>query len=155
MKTTKAEYFLSYLLMFLLILLSAISSFGQCNKLVTGMDRGPLTYFDYCEGVKTAKMFPGDEAIINQELNAATHYRLVLASDEYLGEVNIELVNEGNDGLLFFNKQESFIDIKSNRNRIIQLKVTVPSKTTSNRIERSGCVAIATSSGLIEKMAKN
>lgn len=119
------------------------------------MNREALIYFDYCEGVKTAKMFPGDEAIISQELSASNHYRFLLSADNYLGDVSFKLIEEGNDSLLFFDEQTAYIDIKSKRNRTIQLKISVPNKTTSNRIERSGCVAIAISSGFVEKIATN
>jgi len=157
MKTTnsKVEYLISIVLITLLMTLSVISTFGQCNGFVKNMDRQSLNIFETCEGAQAAKMYPGDSATIEQYLDANRTYRLVLKADEYLGQVSTELTEELNDGILYVNQTAEYIDVRSIRDRTVTLTVIIPVKNTSNRIERSGCVAIAVASGLVEDLATN
>lgn len=157
MKTTnsKVEYLISIVLLTVLMTLSVISSFGQCNGFVKKMNREPLNLFESCEGVQTAKMYPGDSAVLTQNLEANRTYRVLLDADNYLGEVTATVSEELKDGVLYINQTETYIDIRSIRDRKVEVKISIPQKFTSNKIERSGCVAVAVSSGLVEDLATN
>ncbi|MBR9830937.1 hypothetical protein GYB57_02215 [bacterium] len=157
MKTTnsKVEYLISIVLITLLMTLSVISTFGQCNSFVKKMNRESLSPFENCEGVQMAKMYPGDSAIINQELEANRTYRILIEADEYLGLISAEISDQLNDGVLYINQTSQYIDLRSIRDRNVEIKINIPQKFTSNKIERSGCVAVAVSSGLVEDLATN
>jgi hypothetical protein len=157
MKTTnsKIEYLISIVLITLLMTLSVISTFGQCNGFVKNMDRQSLNLFETCEGVQTAKMYPGDSATLSQQLYANRTYRFLLKAEAYLGEVSTNMIEDHKDGTLYINQTANYIDVRCIRDRTVELKVKIPSKNALNRIERSGCVAIAISSGLVEDLATN
>lgn len=152
MKITKLETFLSYTLMIILVTLSAISAFGQCNRFASEMNRADLALFERCEGVQVAKLFPGDEVILAQPILRDRTYRVLLKTDEYLEQVTIELLNKGLDESVTFHLTDRFIDVTSTKEQLIQLKVAIPKKVTLNKIQRSGCVALAIGSGKIEKL---
>ncbi len=144
--------FLSTLLLLILLFISAISTFGQCNKFAKKMDVSAIKLFENCEGVQAAKMYPGENAVISQAIKSNSTYRILIDSDEYLGEV--QLLIDKSDNRIEVKQTSTYYDVKTTEDMMVMVKIVVPQKETLNQIERSGCVAIAVASGGVEDLAE-
>ena len=155
MKTNQITLNKVFSVIFLLILLfiSAISTFGQCNKFAKKMDVSAIKLFENCEGVQAAKMFPGDKAALTQSFKSNDTYRILINSDEYLGDV--KLIIDSTDERIQVKQTALYYDVKASEDMIVEIRIMVPRKETLNQIERSGCVAIAIASGGVEDLATN
>ncbi|MEQ8910395.1 MAG: hypothetical protein RIC95_14455 [Vicingaceae bacterium] len=89
-------------------------------------------------------MSPGESAELKLNFNQGLSYRLVVCSDDYLGNVNYSLQDD--EGTTYFqdtlNERHSTKDIKVTQTKALNLILQTPPKENTTGITGSGCVSI-------------
>ena len=124
-------------------IISANSLNAQCRTFVKNNCREAMGEYIPSENFNAAKLQPGDEAEVEMTFYGGEDYRLLVCSQELLGEVEFQLLDlEGN--VLFNNvdkEMASHFDFKvgGTQNLMVRIKV---SDNNSAALAPQGCVAI-------------
>ncbi len=133
----------------LLLQISSNLTFSQCNSFVKKVDLSALDEFSYCGEVKVAQMYRSDSAEVSMKLSARTKYRILVSAQEYLGDLQLEVMNSSDELMSIpiedndLKYWEIFSDEKERADIKIKFKRDELHKRSNHRINASGCVVLA------------
>lgn len=144
------------------ILFVAISmnGFSQCKNFTKKEGFPALAPYTHNGQLTSAKFIPGDEAELEMTFNGGNDYRVLIVSQEMLGDVELKILDKTRK-VLFTSKpgdEKPHWDfrVKSTQQLIIQVKVAEMDKVSTN-IVPEGCISILTGfrdSAAAEKLLK-
>ena len=130
-------------LIILLSLLIPLGINGQCRRFSKKNCR-PLVYPYMHNGqMNSAVLFPGDSADIMLTFYSKQQYRLVVCSEEQLGDVSYK-ISDTERNVIFDSKtsDEKIFDFNVESTQQLVISVTVPESKNTHDIDFQGCVAI-------------
>ncbi len=144
------------------VILIAISfnSFGQCKNFTKKVGFPALAPYTHNGQLTSAKFIPGDEAELEMTFNGGNNYRVLIASQEMLGKVELKVLDKTRK-VLFTSKPGDKnphwdFRVKNTQQLIIQVKVAEMNEVSTNMIPE-GCISILTGfrdSAAAEKLLK-
>lgn len=131
-------------LVFSSLMFASVWSFGQCKTFVKQVDFSALNAFEYCGEVKVAEMYSNSQAEVKQKMESNKRYRILADAQDYLGEVQLSVVNQKGDTVSIevnANNQRYWEIINNNKGKVeIQLSFN---ESPKNGMNTTGCVVLA------------
>lgn len=131
-------------LVFSSLMFASAWSFGQCKTFVKQVDFSPLNAFEYCGEVKVAQMYSNSQAEVRQKMESNKRYRILADAQDYLGEVQLSVVNQNGDTVSIevnVNNQRYWEIINNDKGKV-QIQLSFNEKA-NNGINTTGCVVLA------------
>lgn len=131
--------------LFTALFATSYQSFSQCKGYAKRADFSALDAFDFCENVRVAKMYSGDEAKINQKMTLGKRYRIVVDNQKFIGDVALSIRDEQEKiiGKEVKTETENYWEVMVDKNQTIHIYLKVPKEQSTVGILSSGCVALA------------
>lgn len=143
------------------IILLSTSKFAsaQCKGFAKQVDLSVLDQYEFCGEVQTAQMYSGDSAEIRMVLSPKSKYRIVLVTQDYIGEadlrardrhkkdISIPVVNNGKKYWEVFTAEKEKVDLS------IHIQ-PAQSKKATHGIVASGCVVLAVGKISLEELVE-
>jgi hypothetical protein len=138
----------------------SMSGYSQCKNFTKKEGFPALAPYTHNGQLTSAKFIPGDEAELEMTFNGGNDYRVLIASQEMIGDVELKVLDKTRK-VLFTSKPGQKnphwdFRVKNTQQLIIQVKVA-EMKAVSNNIVPEGCISILTGfrdSSAAEKMLK-
>ena len=144
----------------ILFIAISINGFSQCKNFTKKEGFPALAPFTHNGQLTTAKFIPGDEAELEMTFNGGNDYRVLIASQEMLGDVELKVLDKTRKVLFTSNPGDTNphwdFRVKNTQQLIIQVKVAEMGEVTNN-IVPEGCISILTGfrdSAAAEKLLK-
>jgi hypothetical protein len=119
-------------------------SYAQCNRFIRKSDFSALDAYEYCGSIQAAHMYSGDSAMLLFPVQKQKRYRLVVKSQEYLGEIELRLTNkEGKEVGYKSGKSSTYWEVMAETDQPIQITLKVAKKPLPTGFDTEGCVALA------------
>lgn len=131
------------MLAFLLTLIVSSSS-AQCNSFVKKKCFPKIKPFTSNGQMNTSNLSSGETATMNLTFYSGQSYRILVCSQEVLGEVSFK-VYDANKKLVFNsedNNAPDFWDFKVKNTQQLTVEVSVPPSQSTNSIVPNGCVSV-------------
>jgi hypothetical protein len=138
----------------------SINGYSQCKNFTKKEGFPALAPYTHNGQLTSAKFIPGDEAELEMTFNGGNDYRVLIASQEMLGNVELIILDKTRK-ILFTSKPGQKnphwdFRVKNTQQLIIQVKVAEMDKVSTN-IVPEGCISILTGfrdSAAAEKLLK-
>jgi hypothetical protein len=138
----------------------SINGFSQCKNFTKKEGFPALAPYTHNGQLTSAKFIPGDEAELEMTFNGGNDYRVLIVSQEIIGNVEL-IVLDKTRKVLFTSKAGEKnphwdFRVKSTQQLIVQVKVAEIDKVSTN-IVPEGCISILTGfrdSAAAEKLLK-
>jgi hypothetical protein len=138
----------------------SINGFSQCKNFTKKEGFPALAPYTHNGQLTSAKFIPGDEAELEMTFNGGNDYRVLIVSQEIIGNVEL-IVLDKTRKVLFTSKAGEKnphwdFRVKSTQQLIVQVKVAEMDKVSTN-IVPEGCISILTGfrdSAAAEKLLK-
>ena len=138
----------------------SVNGFSQCKNFTKKVGFPALKPYIHNGQLTSAKFVPGDEAEIEMTFNGGNDYRLLICSQEVIGEVELKILDKTRKVLYTSTPGDENphwdFRVKTTQQLIVQVKVAEMDKASNNMVP-SGCVSILTGfrdSSVHEKMLK-
>lgn len=99
--------------------------------------------FKFNGQINTATLFPGDNADVMLTFYSGKEYRLLVCTQEILGDVVFQL--KDTSGNLFFDskgKDKNYFDFNVQSTRQLVLTITVPESKSLVGLQAEGCISV-------------
>lgn len=131
----------------ILFVMVTLNSFAQCKNFTKKVGFPALAPYTHNGQLTSAKFIPGDEAELEMTFNGGNDYRVLIASQEMIGDVQLKIFDKSRK-LLFASKsgeQNPHWDfrVKNTQQLIVYVKVAELDKVSTNLVPE-GCVSILT-----------
>ena len=140
---TMKNIFASFILLVLFVGFS-FNSFSQCKGFTKKTCMPKLNPYIYNGQLNSALLNEGDIAELMLTFFGNQDYRLVICSQEELGQVEFSLLDKDRN-VIFSNKDHDYIDhwdFSSNTTQQLIVEVSIPESNTDGSTILSGCVSI-------------
>ena len=140
----KKTYFPRAVAFACLLALPSAGIFAQCNNFVKKKCMPKILPFTSNGQMNTTTLTSGQSASMSMTFYAGQDYRLLICSQEVLGEVTFKVM-DANKKLIFDSKENNspdFWDFKVKSTQQFTVEVEVPPSESTNSIVPSGCVSV-------------
>jgi hypothetical protein len=138
----------------------SINGFSQCKNFTKKEGFPALAPYTHNGQLTSAKFIPGDEAELEMTFNGGNDYRVLIVSQEIIGDVELIILDKTRKVLFTSKAGEKNphwdFRVKSTQQLIVQVKVAEMEKVSTN-IVPEGCISILTGfrdSAAAEKLLK-
>lgn len=126
--------------------LFTLSADAQCRSFVKKKCLPSLAPYTTNGQINTAQFATGDQADIPLSFFENTSYKIIVCSQEVLGNVNFKIL-DAKQNVLFDNADKDFVnhfEFKSSSNQTLTLHVEVPDEKKDNlsQMMHTGCVSV-------------
>jgi hypothetical protein len=130
-------------LLFLLSVLIPFGINGQCRGFTKKTGRPLVEPYIHNGQMNSAVLFPGDSAEIMLTFYSEQQYRLVICTEEQLGDVSYQ-VSDIERNLIFDSKNSDskVFDFKVESTQQLVISVAVPESENTHDLKYQGCVAV-------------
>ncbi|HSH66233.1 MAG TPA: hypothetical protein VLB84_10655 [Bacteroidia bacterium] len=129
-----------------LILLLALPSFvnAQCNTFVKKKCMYKIVPFTSNGQVNSSTLEAGKTISLNLSFSAGQDYRIIVCSEEILGEVTFKIIDRSKKVVFdsALNNFPDFWDFKAKSTQPLTVEVTAPPSQSTSSILPSGCLSI-------------
>jgi len=133
----------NFSILLLLILLIPFGTNAQCRSFTKKKCIPEISPYIHNGQMNSAVLFPGDSADIMLTFYSGQEYRLVICSEEQLGDVSYKVSNIDKK-LLYDSKssEKKSFDFKVASTQQLIVSVAVPESENTHDLDFQGCVAI-------------
>lgn len=128
--------------MLLMTLPTAISA--QCNVFVKKKCMSKIVPFTSNGQVNTSTLQAGQTISLNLSFSAGQDYRIIVCSEEILGEVTFKVIDRSKK-VVFDSSQNDypdFWDFKAKSTQPLTVEVTAPQSQSTSSVLPSGCLSV-------------
>jgi len=132
---------------------------AQCKTFNKKIDYSILDEYAYCRSVQSAMMYSSDTAEVEMKLSSKSKYRILLEAQAYLGEVQLEAINQSEEIISIYvaGENRKYWEVFTEEKEKVAFKITFQ-KTTSKQldhgIEAAGCVVLAVGKISLEELVE-
>lgn len=129
---------------FLALMSISFSAEAQCKRFTKKTCFPVLSPFIHNGQLTSAQFMPGEVAEISMTFNAGQDYRILVCSQELIGNVQFRVLSKKRKILYESDKEMSnpFWDFNVANTQQLFIQIIVPEKETSNNIVPAGCVTL-------------
>jgi hypothetical protein len=124
--------------------ISSAFAFAQCNVFVKKKCMFKVQPFTQNGQMNTSNLQAGKTMEVNLTVNAGQDYRILVCSEEILGEVSFKVMDMSRK-LIFDSKTNDFPDFwdfKAKSTQQLIVEVNAPASTSSSSVLPTGCVSV-------------
>lgn len=130
------------LIMAMVMMLPALA-FSQCRKFTKNKCMPALGEYIPNDNFNSAILVPGDEAELMMTFYAGQDYRVMVCTQEILGDVGYTVLNQ--DGEQVFDSKSApgpFLDFSVANTQQLKMVITVPESSTTTGLVHEGCATV-------------
>lgn len=118
-------------------------AFSQCRRFAKNKCMPALGEYIPNDNFNSAILVPGDEAELSMTFYAGQEYRVMLCTEEILGEVQYQILN--GDGEKVYDSETSFdsqLDFSVASTQKLSMVIKVPKHDNPNSLIHEGCATV-------------
>lgn len=117
---------------------------AQCKGFTKKQCLPKLAPYTHNGQLTSAVFMPGESAEIEMTFNAGKSYRLIVASQEVIGNATFKVLDQTNKVIYQDTSSANMLswDFSMKNTQPLIIQITVPPMETSNKIVPSGCVSL-------------
>jgi hypothetical protein len=127
----------------LLIVMLPAFAFSQCRRFTKVSCIPALGEYIPNENFNSAVLIPGDQAELMMTFYAGQDYRVLICTEDILGEVDYTLSDES--GKTIFdskNMDRGFMDFSVAKTQQVKVNLNVPDRPSTNQLIHEGCATV-------------
>ncbi|MDA0972180.1 MAG: hypothetical protein O2867_00455 [Bacteroidetes bacterium] len=131
------------MIIIMLGLMLPILASSQCRRFTKVSCIPALGEYVPNENFNSAILIPGDEAELMMTFYAGQDYRVLICTEDILGEVGFKLTDDG--GKTIFNSENldaAFMDFSVDHTQQVKVNLTVPDRASPNNLVHQGCATV-------------
>lgn len=125
-----------------LFLLAPLFTNAQCRAYTKKVCRPELNPYIHNGQMNSAILYPADKADIMLTFYSGQSYRLLVCSEEQLGDVRFKVMTTDKKVIYESDGTSNFFDFKVASTQQLIVTVEVPDSQTTHEIEYNGCVSV-------------
>lgn len=144
MNDSVEKYYMYRIILLLWIVLFPTVTYAQCNVFVKKKCMYKVSPFTSNGQVNTNTILAGQQVSLNLTFSAGQDYRIIVCSEEILGEVTFKILDKSKR-VIFDSAQNNypdFWDFKAKSTQPLTVEVTAPPSQSTSSVVPGGCLSV-------------